>query len=47
MYNQVAFSLPATGAAVAVWWPMAGMALIAVGFAVWRIAYKRRQPSAV
>lgn len=42
MYNN-AF-LPATGMAVAIWWPLAGMALIAAGFAIWRISAKRNQP---
>lgn len=44
MYNN-AF-LPMTGAMVAIWWPLAGMALIAAGFAIWRITSKRRQPDA-
>lgn len=46
MYNNAV--LPATGlAAGLIWWPLAGFALIAAGFALLRIAKRRRQPEAV
>lgn len=36
--------LPATGMALAFWWPLAGFALIAAGVAIWRIAAHKKQP---
>lgn len=38
LYGHRAAMLPATGAAVAVWYPLAGAALIALGFALVRAA---------
>lgn len=47
MYNNPSgVILPATGAAIAIWLPLAGFALIAAGFAIWRIGAKRKQPKA-
>lgn len=37
MYNN-AGTLPATGMAVAFWWPLAGFAILMLGFALMRAA---------
>jgi hypothetical protein len=44
MYNQV--TLSATGLAISLWYPLAGFALIAAGFALMRIAKRKHQPAA-
>lgn len=46
MYNNTGLTvLPATGMAMAVWYPLAGFALMAAGFAVIRIAKRKNQPN--
>lgn len=45
MYNNMGLSvLPATGMALAVWYPLAGFALLAAGVAIIRIGKRKRQP---
>ena len=47
MYNNTGLTvLPATGMTLAVWYPLAGFALIAAGVALLRIARRKRQPPA-
>lgn len=43
MYNNAI--LPATGMMVAIWLPLAGMAIIALGFALMRMSIRKKQPN--
>ena len=46
MYHNGAAVLPATGATVSFWWPLAGFALIMLGFALIRMAGTFRKEEA-
>lgn len=44
MYQNASGTLAMTGIGMAIWWPLAGFALLAAGLALWRIGVKRSQP---